>query len=164
MEFINDFFFYICRFIHKSWRLVVPAVIFFGVLAICTAIYAALLNSRLNDFCNEFKQKFSNNELPCILLINRFSLNDSTILTSGTNFSLTKGIAYLRIFLWLIAGFVMLLRCMLGADFEIEEVEHCTEQSGTAFEPLSKFIDDGIRRYSREKIYRPTTQQLEVAE
>lgn len=145
--------------------MVVPAVISFGVLAICCSIYAAYLNSALNDFCDEFKAKFYNTRLSCKLLIERFSMNDSTLYVAGTNFNMCKAFAYLRIFLWLFAGFIMLLRCMLGADFELEEVEYSTERNGAAFEPLAenpnskvKFIDDGIRRYSRERVYKPTTQ------
>lgn len=74
--------------------------------------------------------------------------------------------AYFRIFLWLLAGFVMLLRCILGADFEMQEIEQCSEQLGSAFDPeidhpsRVKFIDDGIRRYSRERVYKPTTTEL----
>lgn len=161
---IFDLFSFFFRFIHKSWRLVIPAVACFSVIAICCAIYAAYLNSRLNSFCNEFKSKFTNNELPCKLLINRFSLNDDTVFEASTNYYSAKGIAYTRIFLWLLAGFIMLLRCILSADFEVEETEYTAEQNGAAFDPQIdhpskvKFIDDGIRRYSRDRIYKPTTQ------
>lgn len=153
--------------IHKAWRLVVPAVVSFAVLAICCVVYAAYLNSHLNSFCSEFKQKFSNHEIPCQFLLNRFSMKESTTFEPATNFNMTKSVAYIRIFLWLLAGFVMLLRCILGADFELHEVEHCTEQLGSAFDPQSnhpsrvKFIDDGIRRYSRERVYNPTTTELQ---
>lgn len=83
---------------------------------------------------------------------------------ADTNFHLAKTTAYVRIFLWLLAGFVMLLRCILGADFEMQEVEYCTEQKGSAFDPQTeeqsnvKFIDDGIRRFSKERVYKPTTE------
>lgn len=152
------------RFIHKSWRLVVPAVLCFAIFAILCAVYAAYLNSRLNGFCKELKEKFTNEELPCTLLLNRFSLNDETAFNVAINFNLTKSIAYIRIFLWLLAGFIMLLRCILGADFECEEIEHRTEQDGAAFDADNdlpakvKFIDDGIRRYERERVYKPTTE------
>lgn len=134
-------------------------------MAICCVIYAAYLNSHLNAFCDEFKQKFSNNEIPCSLLLNRYSINDTTAFSPDTNFQMAKTIAYFRIFVWLLSGFVMLLRCILGADFEMHEVEYCAEQRGLAFDPQTdeqscvKFIDDGIRRYSRERVYNPTTEQ-----
>lgn len=149
--------------IHKSWRLVVPAVVSFALLAICCVIYAAFLNSQLNSFCSEIKEHFTNHEIPCEFLLNRFSMQDSTIFEPATNFIMTKSVAYIRVFLWLVAGFVMLLRCILGADFEMQEVQYSTEQLGTAFHPQSdhpskvKFIDDSIRRYSRERVYNPTT-------
>lgn len=97
-------------------------------------------------------------------------MKDTTVFSAATNFNMAKSVAYLRIFLWLLAGFVMLLRCILGADFEMQEVEHCTEQLGSAFDPQSdqaskvKFIDDGIRRYSRERVYKPTTTELQPLE
>lgn len=147
--------------------MVVPAVICFAVLAICCVIYAAYLNSHLNSFCDEFKQKFSNHEIPCDFHINRFSIKDTTVFAPSTNFNLAKCVAYTRIFLWLLAGFVMLLRCILGADFEMHEIENCTEQLGAAFDPETelpsrvKFIDDGIKRYSRERVYKPTTTELQ---
>lgn len=62
------------------------------------------------------------------------------------------------------------MRCVLGADFEMQEVEYCTQQSGMAFDPeiddpnRVKFIDDGIRRYSKERVYRPTTTELQPLE
>lgn len=141
-----------------------PAVVCFALFAVLCSIYAAYLNSRLNGFCHEFKQKFNNAELPCSLLLERFNLNDATTFSVSTNFNLAKSIAYIRIFLWLLAGFIMLLRCILGVDFEIEEVEHCAEQNGAAYDSQNdnptkvKFIDDGIRRYSRERVYKPTTE------
>ncbi|XP_031618155.1 uncharacterized protein LOC116337616 [Contarinia nasturtii] len=153
--------------IHKAWRLVVPAVVCFAVFAIFCVIYAAYLNSHLNDFCDEFKQHFANHEIQCDFLINRFSIKDTTIFDASTNFQLAKCVAYIRIFLWLLAGFVMLLRCILGADFEMQEIEQCSEQLGAAFDPETdhpsrvKFIDDGIRRYSRERVYKPTTTELQ---
>lgn len=141
-----------------------PAVVCFGILAICCVIYAAYLNSQLNAFCDELKQKFTNHEIPCDVLLKRFSIKDDTIYNPDTNFNMAKTVAYVRIFLWLLAGFVMLLRCILGADFEMQEVEFSTEQRGSAFDPQAeeqsrvKFIDDGIRRYSRERVYKPTTE------
>lgn len=152
------------RVIHKAWRLVVPAVITFGVTAILCCIYAGYLNSQLNSFCDEFKKKFTNNEVPCRVHLNRFSIKDDTAFTAANNFYMTKSIAYIRIFQWLLAGFVMLLRCILGADFEMQEVEYCTEQRGLAFDPQTdhpsrvKFIDDGKKRYSKERVYQPTTE------
>lgn len=147
----------------------VPAVVCFAVLAICCVIYAGYLNSHLNGFCDEFKQKFSNYEIPCEFLLDRYSMKDTTAFSASTNLNMAKSVAYLRIFLWLLAGFVMLLRCILGADFEMHEIEHCTEQLGSAFDPESeanrvKFIDDGIRRYSRERVYNPTTTELQPLE
>lgn len=91
-------------------------------------------------------------------------MKDDTVFSVDVNFNLAKTVAYVRIFLWLLAGFVMLLRCILGADFEMQEVEHCTEQRGEAFDPETdepsrvKFIDDSIQRVSRERIYKPTTE------
>lgn len=152
------------RVIHKAWRLVVPAVVCFGIFAICCVIYAAYLNSHLNAFCNELKQNFTNNELPCSILLKRFSIKDDTIFDVDVNFNLAKTVAYVRIFLWLLAGFVMLLRCILGADFEMQEIEYCTEQRGSAFDPhvdepsRVKFIDDSIQRASHERVYKPTTE------
>lgn len=132
-------------------------------MAICCIIYGAYLNSHLNSFCDELRKKFTYNDLSCSLLIDRFSMKDDSIFVASTNYYMAKSVAYIRIFLWLFAGFVMLLRFILGADFELEEVEYCAEQSGSAFDPQGesskvKFIDDGIRRYSREKVYKPTTQ------
>lgn len=142
-----------------------PATICFGVLTILGAIYGGILNSRLNAFCTEFKQKFNNTEIPCKLLINRFSLNDDTALLPSTNFNLSKILPWLTMVLWLLAAFIMLLRCILGADFEIEEIEQYAESSGTALDPEQdtnpnskvKF-NENVRRYSRERIYKPTTQ------
>lgn len=169
--FLTDISFFVSfcwsRTIHKAWRLVVPAVICFAVLAICCVIYAAYLNSRLNGFCDEFKQKFSNHEIPCDFHINRFSIKDTTVLAPATNFNMAKSVSYARIFLWLLGGFVMLLRCILGADFEMHEIENCTERVGAAFDPETdlpsrvKFIDDSIKRYSRERVYNPTTTELQ---
>lgn len=113
------------RVIHKAWRLVVPAVVCFGISAICCCVYAAYLNSALNSFCNEFKYKFTIHEIPCRLHLNRFSMKDDTVLTAADNFHTAGSVAYIRIFQWLLAGFVMLLRCILGADFEMQEIEYC---------------------------------------
>lgn len=92
-------------------------------------------------------------------------MNDATMFDVNVNFNIAKTVAYVRIFFWLLAAFVMLLRCILGADFEMQEVEYCTEQ---AFDPQSeepsrvKFIDDSIRRESRERVYNPTTTELQT--
>lgn len=57
----------------------------------------------------------------------------------------------------------MLARCILGADFDIEEIENYTEAYGTEIDPETEQIDtkvkfnDAVRRYSRERIYKPTT-------
>lgn len=156
------------RVIHKAWRLVIPAVICFGILAICCVIYAAYLNNQLNAFCNELKENFNSNEIPCNLLMKRFSMRDDTIFNVDVNFNVAKTVAYVRIFLWLLSGFVMLLRCILGADFEMQEVEYATEQLGTTFDPQTdepsrvKFIDDSIRRDSLERVYKPTTTELQT--
>lgn len=91
-------------------------------------------------------------------------MNDNTLFEPATNFNLAKFIGYFRIFLWLLAGFIMLLRCILGADFEVEEFEHCAGQDGSAFDAENdataqvKFIDDGIQRYERACVYKPTTE------
>lgn len=91
-------------------------------------------------------------------------MKDETIFNVDVNFNVSKTVAYVRIFLWLLSGFVMLLRCILGADFEMQEVEYCTEQLGSALDPQTeeasrvKFIDDSIRRESRERVYKPTTE------
>lgn len=95
-------------------------------------------------------------------------MRDDTIFHVDVNFNVTKTVAYVRIFLWLLSGFVMLLRCILGADFEMQEVEYCTEQLGSAFDPHTdepsrvKFIDDSIRRESHERVYKPTTTELQT--
>lgn len=152
------------RVIHKAWRFVVPAVVTFGVFAILCVIYAAYLNSQLNAFCYEFKHNLSNNEIPCEVLLNRFSMDDDTVFGVAINYNIAKSTAYVRIFLWLLSGFVMLLRCILGVDFEMQEVEYSTHQKASAFDPQSdssrvKFIDDGIRRDSRDRVYGPTTER-----
>lgn len=135
-------------------------------MAIFCVIYAAYLNSYLNDFCDQIRQKFGNHDISCGLLIDRFSIKDTTVFAASTNYNMAKCVAYARIFLWLLAGFVMLLRCILGADFEMQETEQCTEQLGSAFDPDTeypsrvRFIDDGIKRFSRERVYKPTTTEL----
>lgn len=98
----------------------------------------------------------------------RFSMRDHTIFSVDVNFNVAKTVAYVRIFLWLLSGFVMLLRCILGADFEMQEVEYATEQLGSAYDPQTdepsrvKFIDDSIRRESLERVYKPTTTELQT--
>lgn len=162
---VLSFFF---RFIHKSYRLVVPAAICFLAIAICGTIYAVMLNHRLNDFCIELKQKFNNTDVPCKVFLNRFSLNDDTVLSPAKNFTLSKILPWISLVLWLIAVIVMLVRCILAADFNVQEVDCCTEttDTATASEALTigskvKF-DDSERRYSNDKIYKdlsiPATQ------
>lgn len=151
------------RFIHKSWRLVVPAIVCFSILAIISAAYAIVLNSRLDDFCNEFTSKFNNKDLSCQLLLNRFSFNDDTAWSPATNFNLCKLLSWLTVMLWLLAVLVMLARCILGADFNIEEIENYTEAYDTEVDPEVERVDtkvkfnDAVRRYSRERICKPTT-------
>lgn len=55
----------------------------------------------------------------------------------------------------------MLVRCIIGADFELEEVEHYAEGRGTTLDQQPntttsrvKFHDDGFN-YSNESAYRP---------
>lgn len=155
------------RFIHKAWRLVVPAIVCFTILTIFSAVYAGILNSRLNDFCDEFKSKFKNKNVPCELLITRFSLNDDTAWSPAMNFILCKFFSWLTVLLWLLAALIMLMRCILGADFNIEEVENYIEAYGTELEPDAETLDtklqfkDAVRRYSHERIYKPTTKEPE---
>lgn len=161
---INSIF----RFIHKSYRLVVPATVCFVVIAICGTIYAVKLNHRLNDFCVELKKVFDNTDVPCKVFLNRFSLNDDTFLSPAKNFSLSKTLPWISLALWVFAVIVMLIRCVLAADFNVREVECCTEttDTATASEALTigskvKF-NDSERRQSTEKIYKdlsiPSTQ------
>lgn len=141
----------------------VPAIVCFTILAILSAAYAIVLNNRLDGFCNEFISKFNNKDLPCQLLLNRFSLNNDTAWSPATNFNLCKLLSWLTVILWLLAVLVMLARCILGADFDIEEIENYTEAYGTEIDPETEQIDtkvkfnDAVRRYSRERIYKPTT-------
>lgn len=139
------------------------------MLAICCVIYAAYLNSQLNYFCKELKQHFANDDISCKLLLNRYALKTTTTFDVATNFHLAKYVAYVRIFLWLLAGFIMLLRCILRADFDMHEIEYSAEQMGMAFDPRDhpsrvKFIDDGIKRHSHERVYKPTTTELQTIE
>lgn len=138
-------------------------------MAIIGVAYAIVLNGRLNDFCNEFKSKFSNKELSCQLLIDRFSLDDDTAWSPGTNFVFCKFFAWLTVILWLLAVLIMLARCILGADFNIEEVENYTEEYSRDFDPADERLDtnskvkfnDTVRRYSRERVYKPTTVETD---
>lgn len=137
----------------------------FIILAIISATYAIVLNSRLDDFCNEFKSKFNNNALPCQLLVDRFSLSDDTAWSPATNFILCKYFSWLTVILWLLAILVMLARCILGADFNFEDVEHYIEEFGTEIDPEVEQLDtkvkfnDTVRRYSHERVYKPTTTE-----
>lgn len=147
-----------CSLIHKSWRLVIPSLICFILVFIFSAIYAAYLNTRLNSYCDELGAPFTNNELPCNFLINRFLLNNDTLLMASTNFYLVKIVAYVRTILWLVVVLVMLLRCILHADFNVEELE---QRNGSAADGDAdsvsrvKFI---VRKNSRDLVYKPTTQ------
>lgn len=119
-----------------------------------------MLNNRLNNFCLQIKEKFSTTGIPCTLLIDRFSLNDAdTAFMPSTNFNLSKSFPWLVAFLWAIAALIMLVRCVLGADFELEEVEHYNELTGSALEPSvpkSKVqFDDKIQNYTKETTYTP---------
>lgn len=149
------------RFIHKAWRLVLPAAICFFILAIVSAVYAYFLTDRLSGFCDEFKKHFNNSAIPCTLLVDRFSLNENTLLAPSTNLNLSRMLAWLTVVLWIMAFLVMIIRCILGADFELEEVEHYAEGRGATMDhqpntPTSrvKFHDDGYN-YSKESTYRP---------
>lgn len=138
-----------------------PAAICFFILAIVSIVYAVIITSRLGDFCDELKKRLNNTELPCTLLVDRFSLSENTLLQPSTNLNLSRMLAWLTAVLWVMAFLVMLLRCILGADFELEEVEHYAEGHGTTLDqqPNSvtsrvKFHDDGFN-YSKESSYRP---------
>lgn len=152
------------RCIHKSYRLVLPAAICFLAIAICGIVYAVVLNSRLNGFCLELKQKFNNTEIPCKVLLNRFSLSDDPILSPARSFSLSKVLPWVSLVLWMLAAIVMLIRCILGADFNVEEVDCYTETTDTATvtEPITAGakvqFDENVRRFSRERVYKPTTE------
>lgn len=159
--------------IHKSWRLVIPSVICFSAIALLCAIYATYLNNRLNGFCSELRTHFTNNELPCTLLIDRFRLGNATrLVTASTSFHLVKSVSYARVFLWLLAGFVMLLRCILAADFRITEVErgeqrgrsvNVTDTDNTDNASSVKFINDAdVRYYPQGNVYNATTQKLQI--
>lgn len=138
-----------------------PAVVFFTVLAILSAVDALVLNSRLNGFSDEFKSKFNNKALPGQLLLNRYSLYEDTAWSPGANFVMCKFFSWLTVVLWLLAVMVMLARCILGADFNIEEVENYEEAYGGEVDPETEQLDtrvkfnDYVRRYSHEKNYLP---------
>lgn len=57
------------------------------------------------------------------------------------------------------AGLIMLVRCVLGADFELEEVEHYNELTGSALEPqvptAKVQFADKMENYSKERTYMP---------
>lgn len=156
-----------CSFIHKSWRLVIPSMICFCAMAISCAIYAAYLNNSLNSFCAELRKPFSNNELPCRLLIDRFRLNDDTLLTASVNFRLVKSAAFVRLFLWLSASALMLLRCILTADFQKFDTKHFEQLRRGSLADSDRdnnashvsFIADVVRDPSQERVYKTTTQQ-----
>lgn len=77
---------------------------------------------------------------------------------ASTNFYLVKIVAYVRTILWLVVVLVMLLRCILHADFNVEELE---QRNGSAADGDAdsvsrvKFI---VRKNSRDLVYKPTTQ------
>lgn len=150
------------RFIHKAWRIVLPCAVCFFVLAIVSVIYAFMITNRLSDFCDEFKRKLNNTGLPCSLLVNRFSLRDDTLFLPSSNLNLTRMLAWVTVAAWIMAFLVMTLRCILGADFELEEVERYAEGRGTTLDQQPntttsrvKFHDDGYN-YSKESAYRPS--------
>lgn len=152
----------IFRFIHKAWRIVLPAAICFFILSIVSIFYAFMITNRLSDFCGEFRKQLNNTGLPCSLLVNRFSLRDDTLFLPSSNFNLARMLAWVTVAAWIMAFLVMVLRCILGADFELEEVERYAEGRGTTLDqqPNSttsrvKFHDDGYN-YSKESAYRPS--------
>lgn len=69
--------------------------------------------------------------------------------------------------LWILAVLLMLARCILGADFNIEEVENYAEAYGHEVDPEAEQLDtkvkfnDAVRRYSKERVYKPTTTERE---
>lgn len=157
-------------FIHKAWRLVLPAAICFLVLAIISLVYAVIITNRLSDYCDEFHKKLNNTAIPCTLLVNRFSLNEKTLLLPSTNLNLSRMLAWLTAVLWTMAFLVMVVRCVIGADFELEEVERYAEGRGTTLDqqpnsPKSrvKFHDDGYN-YSKESAYKPNEWSSDLSE
>lgn len=159
--FFTQLYVFLYRFIHKAWRLVLPAAVCFLVLAICSAIYAGILTNRLSRFCGQIKKNLNNTGLPCTLLINRFSLNDNTIFLPSTNFNLSRMLAWVTVVLWAMAFLVMLVRCIIGADFDVEETERYSEGTGTTLDQQPnqtssrvKFHDDG-HRYEKEIAFSP---------
>lgn len=59
-------------------------------------------------------------------------------------------------------------RCILGADFNIEEVENYTEAYGADVDPEADQLDtkvkfnDTVRRYSHERVYKSPTVERSV--
>lgn len=57
----------------------------------------------------------------------------------------------------------MMARCILGADFNFEDVENYTEAYDAEIDPDAEELDtkvkfnDTVRRYSHERVYKPTT-------
>lgn len=113
-------------FVEEPWRIVLPALVFFVVMTIISAIHQIILTSRLNHFCDDLKSNFYDKSIPCSLVINRFSFNDElsnhTLISAALNYNLSVAFSWIRLALWALAVAVMMLRCVYGTDFEMIDI------------------------------------------
>lgn len=109
----------------KPWRIVVPSIVIFSVMSLCSVIYTILTNGHLKRLCGQLRE----------------NLTDPTAITCGDAIALLRPIihdhnvshdTYLELFrfsyligmvLWIVALLVMVLRYVFAVDFQLVDID-----------------------------------------
>lgn len=106
--------------IPNPWRIVLPAFVYFVFMAILSVYFACRSHGALNAVCNSLSNAFDRNGLlpSCGALLDQFGGHSTSVLYYSF---LTC--TYSVLVLWTFLSVFMLLRCLLGTDFQRTGVE-----------------------------------------
>lgn len=114
----------ILSLIPNPWRIVLPAFAFFLLMAVLSVFYACRSQGLLNKTCDSLSEAFDRNgSIPaCPDLFNHFTRPIGLVKASVLYFAFIA-FSYLTMIFWWCLTLLMLLRCLLGVDFQRTEVE-----------------------------------------
>lgn len=116
--------FSISSLIPNPWRIVLPAFAFFLLMAVLSSVSACRSQGLLSDTCDSLSYAFDRNgTVPgCPDLFNHFTRPIGLVKASVLYFAYIA-FTYSAMIFWWCLTLIMLLRCLLGVDFQRTEVE-----------------------------------------
>jgi hypothetical protein len=107
-------------FLPEPWRIVVPAFVFFTVMASFSAIHVEVVTRGFAGFCEGFKENMP--DIDCTILMNHFRIDRDTLIMPAFDFTLLTICCWIMLLCWLVLFLTMLLRILFCVDFSLIKV------------------------------------------